>query len=1432
MMNSTFTTLTLALLAAAGLQAGTAQAQRAVDSCGADGKLRPASQAGVNLVIKGDPGPNGTIVPKTCTVPAGTYKFGNVNILEGGTLDFADAVIDFWSSGILVEKGGTLSGGTVDKPIGTGNGIVTLHLWGKDANAAGTLPDVEGQGIACLSESAKDTPENPPADKPAAPCGIPYGLWYQNLDTAMAMPVPPAQAVKISAVTLPQGESYPPGRTDDYFYAYDPLFYDGAAEPLTKRVGYFGYKVLGVSYGGSLKLHGKKGGTYAALDANCKASPSTSGSSWARLAKTVLPTDPLPHTVTFDRTLTLKKGDRIVVTTTDYLPGHSEEMTVSADVACSDTVTVDEKFQYIHNGETYPLGAVAGRVGLDPKLQAAGADTRAAVGVLTRSIRIVSGGDALGEKFPDEPAWVANQPPPPPGYFFGGHVVARQGFRTFEVQGVEFRQLGQGGKIGHYPVHFHHARRTTAGTILADSSINESMTRFVVIHGTQDVTLARNVGYKSIGHGFYLEDGTEINNVLTANLGVFARAAVQNAQNPRQVPGILAAPDLHASQGKDVEYRSDYQYPTVFWIMNAYNDFKDNMAAGAGSCGVCYWLLPGYNSGMSREMQWASYASIQSVKDRAGMAPLKSFVGNACTTAMTSFQTIKDTEVCQGIGPGAVNGDVAFPHPLNLPPIRNPLAPRKDPPPGTTDAAKVQQYVAAADAYYPKIADGGHFPTRCTGDDCSTEPPRCSAGNEAACMVTVLDHYTTSFNWAPFNFAAIWLRPQWYLVTDSVITDVQQAGLTMVTGGGYSDSDVIPGHWALVRKTVFIGNTQDCEDCKITESPYASNGGPFNPRSRLLCAMDKDLNRPGAYCLSIAEGISHQMSNFGMYQRLFSVYDGPAFQDSNAYLNIRKRKIDDCTPLGSTSEGGICDPADKSTGRQSAWIAGYVLGLLKETPPAPAAPFCYMPNAAIGWKQPNGFYYPPAFHSQNLFFADVDYRHFVISPRFHEGTYQPDLDEVFKTYCIWPITKTRLPDGKEGAPYGTPLFTGFAGNDRQTVLNDDDGSLTGYKETTVINFDPFFASPDDAYQCRSDKSSRTSPYEYVSTVIYPACVIAGTCAKAPVVPPEPNPTPNLNDGDWNRACTSDKCYGIPLWRQDLMPKADKGVPKSIRMMGQETGQRGSLTVNHGTYYFDTTVDRQTQLTDGCTGADCVINVFKKNEAYYLFLIFAKETTAQKYRFYVGDPSFDLSSIKLVRGDIGKNPIAWARDPVTGKPIELDLPAGRVSWFGSKPESGVVEVEFVLADVPGIAAAITAAEQKKCQPATYCAWNAAASNGVGRCEAVGPGGLPNGDSSVCQWANADLDCPDGGCVGFKFTLPGGFATRPKGAPNDPRPIATCVPKGSPWTDRSLKAQKVSDGTCPVDEDLEEEDFCGSPSPKSYRDSRRPASPVAVGVTRGR
>ena len=102
-------------------------------------------------------------------------------------------------------------------------------------------------------------------------------------------------------------------------------------------------------------------------------------------------------------------------------------------------------------------------------------------------------------------------------------------------------------------------------------------------------------GYMSIGHGYYIEDGTETNNKLYSNIGILARAAVDNVQNPRKVPGILSA--AFNDRQHNSPYHSDSETPTVFWIMNGWNDFQYNFAAGAGACGVCYWLVPGYNSG-------------------------------------------------------------------------------------------------------------------------------------------------------------------------------------------------------------------------------------------------------------------------------------------------------------------------------------------------------------------------------------------------------------------------------------------------------------------------------------------------------------------------------------------------------------------------------------------------------------------------------------------------------------------------------------------------------------------------------------------------------------------------------------------------------------------------------------------------------------------
>jgi hypothetical protein len=147
--------------------------------------------------------------------------------------------------------------------------------------------------------------------------------------------------------------------------------------------------------------------------------------------------------------------------------------------------------------------------------------------------------------------------------------------------------------------------------------------------------------------------------------------------------------------------------------------------------------------------------------------------------------------------------------------------------------------VRATDTYWPVVGGGGRQATRCpavdggnASADCSASGSvnLCSPGSEDNCDVTVLDGYTTSFNWAQKNFSAIWMRPFWSLVINSVITDPQAAGLNFVTSGDYSKAAVPPGFWALARKSVFIGSTQwKNPQSDLPNNPYASNAGPFNP---------------------------------------------------------------------------------------------------------------------------------------------------------------------------------------------------------------------------------------------------------------------------------------------------------------------------------------------------------------------------------------------------------------------------------------------------------------------------------------------------------------------------------------------------------------------------------------------------------------------------
>jgi hypothetical protein len=391
------------------------------------------------------------------------------------------------------------------------------------------------------------------------------------------------------------------------------------------------------------------------------------------------------------------------------------------------------------------------------------------------------------------------------------------------------------------------------------------------------------------------------------------------------------------------------------------------------------------------------------------------------------------------------------------------------------------------------------------------------------------------------------------------------------------------------------------------------------------------------------------------------------------------------------------------------------------------------------------------------FHKDVDIRHFVIEPLFVKGgkfAFQQDDALTKQNYCTFTLNN----DQGFGGSFGN-----FSAIDRQTILNDDDGSLTGLKGTISVNEDSFFNAPTETIECESEGTAKTSPYDYITTVVYPGCAVTGNCS------------------DWDSDCGSSFCYGVPLYRQ-LLTKGEAADTKGqeIRMMGMNFFQRSNLTANHGVYYIDTTVSKKNQL-DGIqqTGQAPSVNVFKGGQKYYVLLLFAKADTKQTYLIYVGEgfnPETDVervnSSLKVNRPipfTTGAWPAGWTR-----------------KWYKDDPSTGILEVTV---DFSGFSADFDSAKKDRCKPESFCEWKTdsgkcGCKSGAFGCDTK----LGENNNTICDWAVRAVDCPTGGCYGFSFTLPHDF---PPENPVPP-PAPCCFPDNPDW---NVKFERAPNGAPP-------------------------------------
>ncbi len=137
-----------------------------------------------------------------------------------------------------------------------------------------------------------------------------------------------------------------------------------------------------------------------------------------------------------------------------------------------------------------------------------------------------------------------------------GHTMYHRG-SAGSISYAEFRHLGKKDMLGRYSLHFHLIGNTMRGSSVIGASIWDSHNRWLTIHGTNYLVVRDCIGYQSVGHGFFLEDGTEVYNVLDRNL------AVQSMQG-RKLPKQVLPFDQNEGSG--------------FWWANSFNTFTRNVA--------------------------------------------------------------------------------------------------------------------------------------------------------------------------------------------------------------------------------------------------------------------------------------------------------------------------------------------------------------------------------------------------------------------------------------------------------------------------------------------------------------------------------------------------------------------------------------------------------------------------------------------------------------------------------------------------------------------------------------------------------------------------------------------------------------------------------------------------------------------------------------
>ncbi len=237
-----------------------------------------------------------------------------------------------------------------------------------------------------------------------------------------------------------------------------------------------------------------------------------------------------------------KVGDKLVVSSTGFDMNEAEEVTIKS--ISGTKINLTSSLKNMHYGRTKKYSSTKGTWNLNHS---------AFVANLTRSIVIQS--------------HESNHQ----GSLLGGHVMIMPGGKAF-IDSVQFDRLGRQGEMARYPFHWHRLG-SGSGQYIKNSSITNSYQRCVTVHATHSVTVENNVCYNHFGHGYFLEDGNETNNVIKNNIGLISKKVPkERALLQSDITGVL----------------DRFPAPSTFWISNPINTVEGNVAAG--SQGTGFWM--------------------------------------------------------------------------------------------------------------------------------------------------------------------------------------------------------------------------------------------------------------------------------------------------------------------------------------------------------------------------------------------------------------------------------------------------------------------------------------------------------------------------------------------------------------------------------------------------------------------------------------------------------------------------------------------------------------------------------------------------------------------------------------------------------------------------------------------------------------------------